>query len=1086
MGLFSAIFGPAPTEDPTLKRRLQDKGVVDIKGKAVIDPEAVKKQREFQNTAEAKRGKMAIQRQISIAAGEEEKALAKQQEGFRLAKEVTIAPGATRLGLGLFQSIKESFTGKEPEAIKSKGKLVSAFLAPSEDFKGVKSFPTQIKEIQETADTKTGGLFKSAVLFPLLAVADILPGGGGKKKVVKELLEKAGKESLDSTVKKTAVKFADVPPPKIDDMLPEASKLPLEDVTFDLKPETRLELFRRNIQDKTNRISSVQRDILAAGREIPESSDVALKQTLYIGRAKDALDTFDNTVVDPILKRVSKEGFTLDEVGEYMYAKHAPERNAQMALNNSKLKTGSGMTDDEAMAIIKKYEDSGRARQMESIAQDVYDTVTAGRLRLLEESGLESKETIEALRIAYKNYIPLKGKEGIESRGIPRGQGFSLTGKDVRRAFGRESKAKFNPVVQAIADYQDTLVRVEKNKVAQTLKKLVEENPNQNLWKLESVKYTPRFDEAGEVISMDRRFIPADNIVEVKENGKSYLITIKDQPLVDALKGFGQARGLKLLSNVNNYLRAVNTVLSPEFVLSNFSRDLQTASINLSGEQSAKIAAKVIKDVPKAMRGIYKNVRSGDMSNEWAALYKEAKENGMKIGFLDQKTIEERTSDLVRKVESYNKNRTTQKLKDAVESIGDYVSDINEVVESSIRLSAYKTMKETVSPERAAALAKNLTVDFNKKGNLGVALNSMYLFANAGIQGSFRIFSALKSPRVQKIVAGIGAASYGLAEVNRMINEEEYDKLDDSLKNSNMIFMLPDGNHIKIPLPYGYNVFWAAGEMASEQVHKKKTAGESIVRLVDAVDQAFNPLSSGSLLQSVSPTALDPIVQLSENKNWFGGPIRPEQPQFGAAKRDSALYWPSVRKPSLAVTEWLNKNTGGTTVKSGVIDISPEAIDHFVDTLTGSLGKFVANLVETGASVSKGELPEADNTPFLRKFYGKPSEYQPSKVIRETLLDSGRKEFSEIELNRFKQAVRDQIENGKMSKEEAVKTIKEFTKNQGSVEISELFDRIASTPMSERKQFAEEISNLSTSEKEQLVKLIKKQAELDQRLQEAK
>ena len=44
-----------------------------------------------------------------------------------------------------------------------------------------------------------------------------------------------------------------------------------------------------------------------------------------------------------------------------------------------------------------------------------------------------------------------------------------------------------------------------------------------------------------------------------------------------------------------------------------------------------------------------------------------------------------------------------------------------------------------MSRPRAAQAAKNLTVNFNKKGELGTAINSLYLFANAGIQGGARI-----------------------------------------------------------------------------------------------------------------------------------------------------------------------------------------------------------------------------------------------------------------------------------------------------------------------------------------------------------
>jgi hypothetical protein len=79
-------------------------------------------------------------------------------------------------------------------------------------------------------------------------------------------------------------------------------------------------------------------------------------------------------------------------------------------------------------------------------------------------------------------------------------------------------------------------------------------------------------------------------------------------------------------------------------------------------------------------------------------------------------------------------------------SVGKFISDANEMVESAVRLSAFiELQKEGISEKKAAEAAKNLTVDFNRKGDLGSLLNSLYLFANAGIQGSYRIFSAAKN-----------------------------------------------------------------------------------------------------------------------------------------------------------------------------------------------------------------------------------------------------------------------------------------------------------------------------------------------------
>ena len=64
----------------------------------------------------------------------------------------------------------------------------------------------------------------------------------------------------------------------------------------------------------------------------------------------------------------------------------------------------------------------------------------------------------------------------------------------------------------------------------------------------------------------------------------------------------------------------VNTQLNPEFVISNFSRDIQTAILNIVGEQdmptgkarNQKLIDKVLKDVIPSMGVFYKGIRGYD------------------------------------------------------------------------------------------------------------------------------------------------------------------------------------------------------------------------------------------------------------------------------------------------------------------------------------------------------------------------------------------------------------------------------------------------------------------------------------------
>jgi hypothetical protein len=108
------------------------------------------------------------------------------------------------------------------------------------------------------------------------------------------------------------------------------------------------------------------------------------------------------------------------------------------------------------------------------------------------------------------------------------------------------------------------------------------------------------------------------------------------------------------------------------------------------------------------------------------------------------------------------------------------------------------------------------------------------------------------------------------------------------------------GKYFKIPLPWGYNAFWAVGsEFGNMATQKDWTAWGGTTRIISAIAGAFNPLQSATIAQTMSPTVFDPFVQVAENKTWSGSPLMPENSPFARVKKpDSQLYWASARQPS--------------------------------------------------------------------------------------------------------------------------------------------------------------------------------------------
>ena len=76
----------------------------------------------------------------------------------------------------------------------------------------------------------------------------------------------------------------------------------------------------------------------------------------------------------------------------------------------------------------------------------------------------------------------------------------------------------------------------------------------------------------------------------------------------------------------------------------------------------------------------------------------------------------------------------------------DWVEHANQSSENAIRLSTYIEARKAGTPRLdAATLAKDLTVNFNRKGEWSSTIDTGYLFFNAAIQGNVNIKDALQA-----------------------------------------------------------------------------------------------------------------------------------------------------------------------------------------------------------------------------------------------------------------------------------------------------------------------------------------------------
>lgn len=768
-----------------------------------------------------------------------------------------------------------------------------------------------------------------------------------------------------------------------------------------------LDRVRVKLQDRYLPLLRVQQRVESAiGRPLPQVANPYVREELMTGRIGAKLDRLSKDMIDPLFVAMHQAGVSVDELETYLYARHAPERNAQIAKINPELPDGgSGMSDIEAAALINRMDQAGKLDAIKAIA-DMVDGIRDYALRLRTESGLLSADEAKAWRDTYENYVPLRGREEVEgdatglTERVRRAGGINVRGKESRRAFGRRSKAD-NILAYTLLQAEEAIVRSETNRVAQAFVNMVRLAPDPEFWQVEKVTRKAVLDSTTGMVRYENQTrVQAEDkdwTVAAKFGGEEVRVTMERtnpsaRRLATAMKRLTEHQldwVVQYLGIPTRFLSAVNTSWNPEFIITNAFRDLQSALVNLTGEQRAGLVGGVARDYRKALVASTKGA-FGKGEGEWARWYKEMTDEGGRVFF---NRIDDLDALKKRVQEGMTRAEGKLTLKRGLIAVRDFVEAANNGVENAVRLATYKNARELgLSKQEAASLAKNVTVNFNRRGELGAGLNAFYMFFNASVQGSVRILTAMRSKRVRQILAGVAVGSFMLELLNAMLSDDDddgesyYDKISAFDKNRNIVIMLPGegGRHIKIPMPYGYNVFASLGRTSAEIIRRGGDgAMTSASDFVTAVVDAFNPVGgTESLLNFISPTLVDPIVDLMRNRDYADRPIMPEANAYGPQEPDAQRYFGSVGPQWRAITDALTAMTGGDDVVAGAIDVSPETLEYLSGTVFGAAGAFLDRQISLGAKILDGDpatAVEASDLPMARKvFASKPSWYDRS------------------------------------------------------------------------------------------------------------
>ena len=704
----------------------------------------------------------------------------------------------------------------------------------------------------------------------------------------------------------------------------------------------------------------------------------------------------------------------------------------------------------EAQIMVNDYEQTHDTT-------DLWKKVNAASKAILSKSyecGMMSKATFDKISDMYDFYIPLRGfdeKTSSEAYAY-------LTHKQsafnapIKKAEGRRSKAD-DPFanLQSMAEgaimqgNRNKLVKqrflnfalnhssdlvsvsdiwVEYDTVADEWKpvfpdnidstdtpEVVEQKMLDFETKMESLaqQYPDRYKHGKDTVNIPYRIVESRDMrqhqIVVKRGGRDYVITINGNPrAAQALNGqtnpdndMSGAIGaiLRAGENINRQLSAFYTTRNPDFIVSNFMRDMLYTNTMTWIRESPNYALRFHRNYmyanPVRIKQLLAKHRKGtlDMSNKTEAMFHQFMMNGGETGYANIRDIEQHKNDIRRELKKSNGKIPVKKAWDL---LGERFDEYNRSVENCARFAAFMTSREMGrSIDRAIYDAKEISVNFNKKGsgakfydstgqtkagNASALVSGLgrsgYVFWNAAIQGTANFGRQMKR-HPAKAFTGI-AAMFLLGAIVAYLGGDDdddddknaYYNLPEYVRRSNILFRA--GNSwVSIPLPVEYRAVYGMGELMISVLNgKEHLTGEEIAEAITGQATQILPidfLEGGGGLNAFVPSAYKPLWEAYvAEKSWTGMPLYKDTP-YNKDMPEWTKAYKSANKYIVGLANAMNEATGGDPYTKGTIDFNPAKIEYMLNGYFGGVFGTIDKLSKTAETITDNR--EYDPRSFL-------------------------------------------------------------------------------------------------------------------------
>lgn len=692
----------------------------------------------------------------------------------------------------------------------------------------------------------------------------------------------------------------------------------------------------------------------------------------------------------------------------------------------------------EAEAMVDAYESEHDTEALWKRTNDVSNAI----LSKLYETGMMSKDTYDNVRSMYEYYIPLRGfdeKTSDEAYAYLNSKN-SAFNAPIKTAKGRKSKAD-DPFAYLQSMAESAIVQGNRNKlVKQKFLNFVLNHPSDlasvsDIWlKYDKVadEWQPVFpdninadDTPSEVerkmqdfedkmkelaeqdpdlykhgkdtVNIPYRVVEKRDLrqhqVVVKRGGRDYVITINGNPrAAQALNGqtnpdndMSGAVGaiLKAGERINRELSALYTTRNPDFVVSNFIRDMLYSNSMMWIKESPNYALRFHRNFAKVnpvrMKMLLAKYRKNelDMSNDTERMFHQFMMNGGETGYSNMRDIEKHKNDIRREIRKANGRLPIRK---AWDFLAERLDEVNRGVENCARFAAFMTSREMGRTiDRSIYDAKEISVNFNKKGSgakfmgatgqtkLGNASAFMsglgrsgFVFWNAAIQGTAN-FGRQTKRHPAKALTGLAAmfllgaivASLGYGDDDED-DKNSYWNLPEYVRRSNLLFRAGD-QWISIPLPVEYRAVYGLGELMTSTLSGKEhfTDGELAGKIAGQVSQLLplDFMEGGGGFKAFIPSSIKPFAEAyGYKKSWTGLPLYKDTP-YNKDMPEWTKAYKSANKYLVDLSETLNEMSGGDQYTKGAVDFNPAQVEYVLNGYFGGIANTINRMTKMGETL---------------------------------------------------------------------------------------------------------------------------------------